>query len=96
VSDWSMKDKWRLIGTYPVQIYACGLKAGQKLRLRKDVVVRDTDGCEAGTVFKAGEFWEVILGSAEPPLEVWLQRPKGDRHTWCDTMAIFDQFEIVD
>ena len=88
-----MKKKWKLIGDYPVKKYQCGLVAGQKLRLRKDVVIQDTDGKRTGKVYRAGDIWTVIPGSAEPPLDVWLQRPDGGRHTWPDSPEIFEKFE---
>jgi hypothetical protein len=87
------KTKWKLITDYPVTKYSCGLVVGQYLRLRKDLIVRDPEGKIVKTI-KAGEIWEVIPGSTEPPLDVWLRRPDGQRHTWEDSESIFDTFEI--
>ncbi|MCW5552841.1 MAG: hypothetical protein KIS67_11865 [Verrucomicrobiae bacterium] len=90
-----MEQKWKLVGVYPIKHYACGLVAGQMVRLLKDVVARDTVGQETGTVFRAGEIWEVVSGSDEPPIVVWLRRSDGERQTWDDTPSIYDYFEIV-
>jgi len=91
----AMKNKWKLIVDFPVKKYACGLVAGQRVRLRKNFQVKDPDGTIVGLVHKAGEIWEVIQGSKEPPIVVWLRRPDGEQHTWEDSASIFDFFEIV-
>jgi len=90
-----MKKEWKLIGDYPIKKYSCGLTAGQKVRLRKDIVVKDHTGKPTGAVHKAGEIWEVLSGSKEPLIVVWLRQPDGKRHTWDDNPSIFDHFEVI-
>jgi hypothetical protein len=86
---------WKIIESYPITQYKCGLVAGQQLRLLKDLVIRDRRGRATGKVIRAGEIWLVIPGSDEPPLDVWLRGPDGERHTWDDLPSIFDHFELV-
>jgi hypothetical protein len=90
-----MKNKWKLIADFPVKKYACGLVAGQRVRLRKNFQVKDPGGKVVGPIHKAGEIWEVLKGSDEPPIVVWLRRPDDEQHTWEDSISIFDTFEIV-
>jgi len=90
-----MKNEWKLIGEYPIKEYSCGLVAGQKVKLRSDIVVTDHAGNPTGTVHKAGEIWEVLTGSKEPPIVVWLRQPDGKRHTWDDDSSIFEHFEVI-
>jgi hypothetical protein len=77
---------------YPVTKYRCGAVAGDKVRLRKELVVRDHRGKPKG-VHHAGEIWIVLSGSAEPPVDVWLRPPDGERHTWSDDDDFWNWFE---
>ena len=86
---------WKLSGSYPVTQYACGVKAGQRVRLRRSVVLRDHKGTPLGRRFKAGEIWQVLPSSAEPPVVIWLRRPDGERHTWDDDASFLDYFEPI-
>jgi hypothetical protein len=90
-----MKSEWKLIDDYPIKTYSCGLIAGQKVKLKKDIVVEDHAGKVTGIVHKAGEIWEVLSGSKEPPIVVWLRQPDGNRHTWGDDPSIFEHFEVI-
>ena len=90
-----MKSKFKLIGEYPIKEYACGLTAGQKVKLLKDIVMEDHHGKPTGSIYNAGEIWEVLSGSKEPPIVVWLRQPDGKRHTWDDDSSIFDYFEVI-
>ena len=63
--------------------YQCGLIAGQKVALRKDLVVLDHAGSPTGEVHPAGEVWDVLAGVRSDPV-VWFRQPNGDRHTWDD------------
>jgi hypothetical protein len=88
-------NKWKLIESYPVKKYNCGLAAGQKVRLIKDIIVKDHSGDPTGLTPKVGEIWEVISGASELPIDVWLRQPDGKRHTWDDDASIFEYFEVV-
>lgn len=89
------KPKWQLIGDYPITDYKCGARAGDRVRLRRDIVIEQR-GKPTGEVLRAGEIWSVISGSAVPPLDVWLRQPDGDRHTWSDDADFWTWFERVD
>jgi len=89
-----MKNKWKLIVDYPVKKYACGLVAGQRVRLRENIEVKELNGTIV-EIIQAGEIWEVIPGSDEPPVVVWLRRPDGQRHTWDDSASFFDTFDVI-
>jgi len=87
--------QWKLIGEYPITEYRCGIRAGEQVRLRKELVVRDPNGKIVPPGYQAGEVWTVLSGSAEPPVDVWLRRPDGDRHTWTDDDDFWNWFERV-
>jgi len=88
------KSKWKLVTEYPITDYQCGIHAGEKVRLRQELVVRDHRGQPTG-VHRAGEIWTVLSGSAEPPVDVWLRQPDGGRHTWSDDDDFWNWFERV-
>jgi isopentenyldiphosphate isomerase len=86
---------WRLIGDYPVTNYKCGLKAGNHVRLRADLLVRDHEGKPTGIIHRAGEIWRVLPGAEYGAVVIWLRQPNGERHTWDDNPTVFDAFELV-
>jgi hypothetical protein len=90
-----MEKKWKLIKSCLIQHYVCGLVAGQRVRLLKNIVVKDSDGRATGKVIKAGGIWEVAPGSDESPVAVWLRRADGERQTWDDDSSIYEYFEVV-
>ena len=73
--------------------YKCGLKAGQRVALKKDLVVRDHLGMPTETIPK-GEIWDVLPGMYSDPV-LWFRTPNGERHTWDDDAAeVAEWFEI--
>ena len=62
--------------------YKCGLVAGQRVRLKKDIVV-PCIGVPTGIVHRAGEEWVVLTGIATDPV-LWFRGPDGERSTWDD------------
>ena len=84
--------KWQLVSDYPITEYKCGVRAGDRVRLRRDLVVRDHKGKPTRT-HPAGEAWTVLSGSSVPPLDVWLKQPDGERHTWSDDDEFWNWFE---
>ncbi len=72
--------------------YPCGLHAGDRLRLKITLTVKDHEGQPTGDAHEPGEVWTVIAGSLAEPDVVWLRQPDGDPHTW-DAEDIFDSFE---
>jgi len=89
------KPKWKLVDDYPVTDYQCGARAGDRVRLRRDIVTCGTGGGATDVGHRAGEMWTVETGAAEPRVAVWLRRPDGDRHTWVDNASFWDWFERV-
>lgn len=73
--------------------YACGLVAGDRLRLRQDFPVLDDQGRTTGKTHQAGEIWEVLTGAAVDPEVLWLRQPDGQLHGWDDDAAVFETFE---
>lgn len=71
--------------------YHCGLVAGQHVRLKKDLVVRDHRGKPTGEVYPAGEEWEVLAGISSDPV-LWFRQANGDRQTWDDDAAAVDEW----
>lgn len=77
-----------------IRCYKCGLGAGQRVRLKKDIVVT-CDGVPTGTVHRAGEVWVVLAGIRTDPV-LWFRRPDGGRDTWDDDPAdVAEWFESV-
>ncbi len=89
------RPEWKLITEYDVTSYKCGLVAGDRVRVRKDIVVRDWRGKPTGKVHRAGEVWIVLRGSSDDPGVVWLRQPDGRSHTWDDKPEIWNWFERV-
>jgi hypothetical protein len=91
-----VKPKWKFIDTYDVGEYRCGLKAGDSVRLKRDIHLIDHLGNRTGDVLRAGEIWGILPGATEDPGVVWLRQPDGERHTWDDDPSIFEWFEKID
>jgi hypothetical protein len=89
-------DTRKFVSDYPIQRYKCGLCAGDRLRLKRDLPIADHKNVPTGKIHPAGEVWTVLPGAAEPPVDVWLRQPDGESHTWDDDAQIFDWFENVD
>ena len=88
--------RWKLIDEYPIGEYQCGARAGDRVRLRRDIVTQDHQGKPTGEVYRAGEVWMVLCGSAEPPVDVWLRQADGETHTWSDDGDFWIQFERLE
>ena len=74
--------------------YRCGLVAGERVRLKKDLAVT-CDGIPTGVVHSSGEEWIVLTGITTDPV-LWFRRPDGERITWDDDSAsIAEWFEKV-
>jgi len=96
VSKKSRKDKpgWKLFNEYPITEYKCGLKAGDRVVLRKDLVILDDKGNPTGEIHSRGEAWVVLPGSNLSPNVVWFHQADGKRHTWNDDATIPEWFEV--
>jgi hypothetical protein len=89
------KTNLKLVTEYPVIAYKCGLRAGNQVRLKKEIVVRDHKGKPTGTVHRKGEVWLVLRGAKEKPVVVWLRQPNGQTYLSDDDKSIFETFELV-
>jgi len=89
-------DEFRFVSEYPIERYQCGLKAGGTVRLKRDIVVKNSQGGPSGKIHRAGEVWQVLPGAKSEPIIVWLLQADGQHHTWDDDESIFDTFERVE
>ena len=89
------KEEWRFVNQYPIENYKCGLKAGDNVRLRHDIIIKDHKGKPTGKIYPKGEIWNILTGAKEEPMVVWLLQADGNRHTWDDDESIFETFEVV-
>jgi hypothetical protein len=74
--------------------YGCGVRAGDRLRLKRDLDLLDHDGQPTRGVIAAGSIWCVLPGLPREPDVVWLEEPSGKEHTWDAT--VLDDFDLVD
>ncbi|MEX2175815.1 MAG: hypothetical protein WD872_15735 [Pirellulaceae bacterium] len=88
-------ETWKLVTEYPVNQYRCGVRAGDRVRLRADIVVRYPDETPTGELWRAGEVWTVLPGDLEVPPAVWLRQANGERCTWSDDHDFLRTFEIL-
>jgi hypothetical protein len=92
-------DEWKLhipSGSNPMLEYRCGLVAGQRVALKKDLVIRDHRGEPTGKVNPAGEIWEVLVGITSDPV-LWFRCPDGSRHTWDDEASTVEKwFQVIE
>ena len=84
--------EWKLVGSYTVSTYRCGLRAGDRVALRRDLIVNDRRGKPTGEVHRIGEVWTVLHGSEADPGVLWLRQADGERQTWDDGPEVFDWF----
>jgi hypothetical protein len=89
-----MKDvNYQLSDEYPVKEYRCGLKAGDRAKLIRDIIIRDDYGLPTGIVYPKGEIWTVQPGAQNRPAVVWFRRADGKLHTWDDNESIYQTFQ---
>ena len=90
-----MAKEWKLItgDSMALGAYPCGVTAGDVLRLRSELKIRDHDGKFTGVDHPAGEENVVLFGNPDVPDVIWLERPDGERHTWDET--VLETFELT-
>jgi hypothetical protein len=88
------KSTFRLVTRYPIKKYKCGLRAGDRLRLKQRLTIRDHLKKPIETR-EAGEIWTVLKGAKEQPRVLWLRQPDGQTHTWEDNASVFETFEKI-
>jgi len=89
------KSKWKLVTEFPISEYRCGARAGERVQLRRELIIRDGHKRPTGEVHAAGEIWTVVRGSAEEPRVLWLHEPNGTSHTWSDDQEFWNWFERI-
>ena len=87
------RGKIRFVAKYPIKRYRCGLKAGDSVKLRKNIVVTDQSDQPTGVIYRKGEIWAVLQGTKGV---VWLRQQDGQVHTWSDDQSIYKTFEKVE
>ncbi len=87
------KSEWKLVTEFPLSVYRCGARAGERVRLLRELVIRDHKGKPTGKVHPPGEIWCVVRGAAEEPRALWLREPNGRSHTWDDDDNFWAWFE---
>lgn len=91
-----MKDeRYSLPTEFPVREYKCGLKAGDKVTLVRDLVITDDYGLPV-RVYPKDEIWTVEPGAKGDPVAVWFRRADGKLHTWDDDESIDKTFKKVE
>jgi hypothetical protein len=87
--------KWKLVGHFPIEEYRCGARAGDQVRLIRELIITDHRRKPTGKVHAVGEVWVVVKGAAEEPRVLWLREPSGESHTWDDNEEFWTWFERV-
>ena len=87
-------NEFRLVTEYGLTDYPCGLSAGTRLRIKKEIVTRQGNA-PTGVVYPVGETWTVLNGVVDEPGIIWLRQADGESHTW-DAEDILDTFEKID
>ena len=90
-----MAKEWKLItgDSMALGAYPCGVTAGDVLRLRSELKIRDHDGKFTVVDHPAGEENVVLFGNPDVPDVTWLERPDGEGHAWDET--VLETFELT-
>ncbi len=87
--------EYKPVKDYPIEKYKCGLKAGDKVRLLRDILIKDHNDKPTGKIYRKGEVWTVLPSSKEPPVVVWFRQADGEPHTWDDDQSIYHTFQRI-
>jgi hypothetical protein len=79
---------------HTLQVYPSGVRAGARIRLTRDLHMKDHKGRPTGEVHPSGETWTVLLGHPAEPDVVWLRAADGRTHTWNDA-DLTKWFEVL-
>lgn len=90
------EDEYLPITDFSLREYRCGLKAGDRVRLIKDIELQDEHGAPTGEVHRAGEVWTVLTGSPRDPEALWMRQSNGEASVWDDDESAWQQFELVE
>jgi len=61
------KDTFKLVTEFPITEYRCGARAGERVRLRRELAILDHRDRPTGKIHAPGEIWTVVRGAAEEP-----------------------------
>lgn len=86
-----MKDEWKLVTEYTLTEYPVGFQAGDRVRLKRLLEIKDHRGRMTGERHEPGEIWTILPGVVDEPQTIWLMDPDGSRQTWDETVV--DWFE---
>ncbi len=76
--------------------YKCGLKPRDKVRLKRDIAVRD-NGKPTGLIYSKGQIWIVLpVPIGEPAEDIWFQTERGGRHAWSDDESIYRTLGVTE
>lgn len=89
------KSSFRIVTDYGLSPYPCGLRAGERVRIKTSIEIEDSSGKKTGKVYPEGEVWTVLSGVKNEPHVIWLRQVDGRGHTW-DAESFFETFERVD
>ena len=90
-----MADRDFRLVEHDLRQYPSGLRVGDTVRLRCDIVVRDHHDRPTGKVHRAGEIWTIDTGVSGEPHVIWLIQADGDRHTWDYDQTFHETFEVL-
>ena len=76
-----------------LMVYPCGVRAGDRLRLKQDLHTPDVRDRRTGEAFRAGSVWTVVPGVESVPEVVWLHQPDQFPHTWDG--SVLETFELI-
>lgn len=76
------EDEYIPVHVFTVEEYRCGLRAGDRLSLRRKLP-------GDGPAREIGGVWTVLTGSPQDPEALWLREPDGRLHAWDDDDTIF-------
>ena len=91
-----MDPKYKLPAEFPVMEYKCGLKAGDKVKLIRNLVITDDYGLPTGKAYPKDEIWTVEPGAKGDTVVVWFRRADGKLHTWDDDESVYKIFRKVE
>lgn len=83
--DGADSDEYMPVVTFTIKEYRCGLRAGDKVKLRKDE-----------EPFNAGDIFYVLTGAEEDPECLWMLNPAGKTCSWDDAPSTLDVFKKCD
>jgi tetratricopeptide (TPR) repeat protein len=97
MTDEETGDKFILVDEYPVTRYKCGLKAGDQVRLKKDLVGFDHKYRPTGKVDAKGQIWTVLKGSiVNGNVDMWFRKADGELISWDDDReSVATWFELT-